>query len=280
MLTTTNRPFTCAVCGETTEFPIVTSTEKHGGLTFALCPPQELRATLPTSVQVCPHCGYASKAINRPTKVTRQWLSSSDYASLADVTGSDSEAPLPASARNTYMSAKCYLFDGDKIGTINSLLSAAWICDDEGEATAGYAKRFRLLAIDLTDAMLKEMMTKGQMVLKGGQPLAIHTLIRHLDAMRRVGRFARADELCSALRKGLLAGRTDRLLLAVLDYEHSLIEAGDTDSHELQEAIESEMSMDEYLLYETSHNMKLKMDQLVADGGDDADAQGEGDDKE
>lgn len=275
MIIKVTHPYTCAVCGETTEFQIASSTDKPREFDFAMCPPPMLSPVIATWVQVCPRCGYASDPIDRPTGVTRQWLSSSDYASLEDVTDGDSEAPLPSIARKRYMAAKCHLFDGDKVGTIGNLICAAWACDDEGDAATGYAKRFRLLAIGLMDALLREVSARTRKELERDQPLTVSLLIRHLDALRRVGRFEQAANFCASLKRNLITDRYDQLLPAVLDYEQKLIDEGDAGRHDAREAVEAEMSESEYLLYETSRNMQAKIDRFVASMGADAGDQGD-----
>lgn len=264
MTTMMDQSYTCAVCGGKTEFPTIMSTNMFGSSDLDMRPPEMRRSTMFTWVQTCPHCGYASSTIDRPTSVTRQWLSSPEYDSLTDVTGLAPEAPLPMLAREFYMSSKCHLADGLKAAAIDDLVCAAWSCDDEGDAAAPFARRLRILAADLTEEVLSEMEGAEIEDDENGQPEVLRLSLRCIDLLRRAGEFDRAVIQCSAVKRLLSAGDYDRVLSFVAGYEQDLIDKGDTSCHTVQQAVTAEISIGELIIDEARRSIQKTVDQIVA----------------
>lgn len=248
MTTMANVPCKCSVCGGTTEFPMVTSTNAFGSPDLDLRPPEMRRSTMPYWVQSCPHCGYAAASIDRPTGVTRQWLSSAEYASVTDVTGDSPKSALPSLAKEFYMAAKCHIADGAMTSAVDNLICAAWDCDDVGDEAVDFARRFRILAADLTEECLPALdeAEKGEED-EHGQPASIRIRLRLVDILRRAGEFDRASARCSETKRLLSAGDYDRMLALVAAYEQDLIDKGDIACHTMQEALEAEASLSDII---------------------------------
>ena len=65
---------TCAVCGATHRYRILTSTNAFGSPDLDLRPPQMKRGTMPLWVQECPSCGYTAEDVSDPTQIPREYL--------------------------------------------------------------------------------------------------------------------------------------------------------------------------------------------------------------
>lgn len=242
-----NFPYTCSVCGGTTSFQTVISTNAFGSADLDLRPPEMQRSTMPAWVQTCPHCGFAAGQISRETSATREFLASAEYASLTDVTGDAPKATLPVLAREFYMASKCDLADGNDVAATHDLLHAAWACDDAGDAAAGYARRFRVMSADLFEEMLAEVDAEEADDDDGGQPEAIRVRLMVIDLLRRAGELDRAAARCSETKRLLSTMECDRTLALVTAYEQDLIDKGDTGGHTVQEAVEAEATLRDIL---------------------------------
>lgn len=254
MTTMANTPFQCSVCGGTTSFQTIMSTNAIGSPDLDLRPPEMQRSTMSAWVQTCPHCGYASTSIDRPTSVTKAWLSSSEYASVADVSDGTEKTPLPVLAKEFYMSSKCYLADGSLDDAVTDLICAAWACDDAGEDAAEYARKFRLLAADAMEKMLEAMEAAGEQASReiaetvageadDDQPAIISTRLRLVDVLRRAGELDRAAAQCSQVKRELSAGDYDHIMAVIAAYDQDLIDKGDTSCHTVMDAVEAEASL-------------------------------------
>lgn len=251
MTTMANQSYACSVCGGATSFPTVMSTNAQGSVDLDLRPPEMQRSTMSTWVQTCPFCGFAAPAIDRPTGVTRAWLSFPEYAGLTEVTGDAPKASLPPLAREFFLAHKCHLADGMIDQAIDNLICGAWDCDDAGEGAAGFARNFRLLAADLMEQMLEELGKPGE----GESPedeqkrqqVVLGIRLRSTDLLRRARDFDRAAAQCSAAKRLLGAADYDRTLMLVAAYEQHLIDAGDTACHTVREAIEAEATLKDIL---------------------------------
>lgn len=254
MPTVCDLPYTCAVCGRKTKFPTIMDIAIVGNEDDLDFRPSGIRGTIiSTWVQTCPHCGYASDTIERPTSVTEEWLASAEYASLADVTDGIEEASLPALAKEFLMSSKCYLADGSLVAASANLLYAAWVCDDEG-ATA-FARRFRILAANLLGQEIDAIEEAGE---QGGtqamaevaecdadevQSVLIALRLRLVDYLRRAGELDRATEALSQAERALATDSDIHLYTVIAAYERDLIDEGDTGCHMLDEAVDAHWDM-------------------------------------
>ena len=242
---TQNYPYTCSVCGVTTELHVIISMSMSGSADLDLRPPEPYRSTMPYWVQTCPHCGFAAGEISRDTSVTREWLASEEYASLADVIGDAPRSVLPALAREFYLASKCDLADGNDVDAGYSLMHAAWACDDAGDVAASFASRLRIMSAELFEGMLADVdAEEGD---NDKKTLSIRFRLMDIDLLRRAGELDRAAERCSETKRLLSTMECDRTLALVTAYEQDLIDKSDTDIHTVQEAVEAETTLKDIL---------------------------------
>jgi len=131
----------CAVCGSTRSFIVIGSTNAFGHQDLDGRPPEMARSTMFAWVQRCPVCGYCAHTIDEETEITEDWLESEAYQTCE---GNDIRSGL---ARAFYNAAMVLLHDGHIEKAANTLICAAWACDDEDDRET--AKTCRLKAEEL-----------------------------------------------------------------------------------------------------------------------------------
>ncbi len=188
---------TCAVCGKTRRYIVLTSTSAFGSPDLDLRPPELERSTMGLWVHECPDCGYIGRKVSDRTTVTEEYLQTPEYRSC------DGIAFGEALAARFYKLCMLDLRDGNTIGAFRSLLRAAWVCDD-GEEEEN-ARKCRLLSLPLVSKLI-------------GDDREDRDTLRLVkaDVMRRAGLFSQLKEQYASVRFG------EELLDQILAFELSL----------------------------------------------------------
>ena len=79
----------CSVCGETTEQPVLMSTNSWGYPDLDLRPPEMQRSTMHVWIQECPHCGYSFPKV------------------ISNMTGKSPKCPRCKDTGHVHMRSKC-----------------------------------------------------------------------------------------------------------------------------------------------------------------------------
>ncbi len=165
----------CAVCGKESEYPVIASTNAFGACDLDLRPPEMRRSTMHTWVQECTWCGYVSEDITKlpagvnDAKVISDTLCTYDYIATE---GKRFSSDLAIRFYRHYMLKK----QQQSIrGAFNSLVYAAWACDDaKDKANAVYCRE---LALEYLDILIAEN--------QGDKNL----IVQKADLLRRSGHF-------------------------------------------------------------------------------------------
>ena len=221
MTTFLKKNLTCSICGNSSTFDVLTSTNCFGSPDLDLRPAEMERSTINMKIQRCPKCGYCSKDISKSKEGAKHIMNTNRYKAIFE------DENYPELARN-YLCASIIDEDiGDvKVATWMAM-NAAWACDDA--ETRGQASDCRLRALEL----LQVMENKGVGI---GSKAATYILMA--DLMRRAGISQHLDEIIEKAIKS----QPNEVELKVINYESELISRGDTGVHRIVEAIEFKKS--------------------------------------
>jgi len=215
------RQIACGVCGEESPHLVLVSTSQMGYCDLDLRPAELMRSTMPLWVQRCPKCGYCAPDISLADEIAKRVVESDAYQEQLN-------NPLYPELANSFLCAAMVLenYDGGLAVAGWNALHAAWVCDDEENEMAASC---RLKAVDLFEKALSQGETFYE-----DQPGTREALLT--DLLRRAGEFERAKVICE---QGL-ASNPDELISRVLNYQLKLLEAGDTEAHNVFEVAEQE----------------------------------------
>lgn len=191
MSTMSDFPRTCAVCGATHQYRILTSTNTFGSPDLGLRPPQMKRGTMPLWVQECPDCGYAANDVSDFTRVPREYLQSEAYRNYG---GLRFQNPL---AGRFYRQHLILLGDKRRKAASRAILHAAWACDDADDTEN--AVRCRDIAAELMEMYILPLYQEEEYVLL------------YADILRRAGHF---DKLIDKFSNTWLDNELHRKILA------------------------------------------------------------------
>lgn len=192
----------CGLCGHEFETRTLMSTNAFGSPDLDLRPPQMKRATMSMWIDKCPNCGYAHAEIEKNGKQHKAFIKSKNYK-LCE--GKKLESGL---ARDYYRYALVLLRENDKQHAYDAFLHAAWALDDANDkegASICRNKAIALFNVDLCD-----------------NP---NLQLRHIDLLRRVGKFSKAINLIDSL------DFEDDLMNKVANFQKKLSEIKDTDCY-------------------------------------------------
>ena len=194
----------CSVCGETSSFSVLGSSNSMGSPDLDLRPAPMYRFTMEMWIHECPECGYVAGDLSEKTKISREWLETEEYRNCDGIRFKYDLAEL------FYKRYMIYMQEGQKRGAFNSIHHAAWACDDCGDAEN--AKHCRRLAVRLVDDFIDQEPRERRDTLK---------LIK-LDLMRRAELFEQAHKEYSGTEF------EDELLRKILAFELQKIRKEDT----------------------------------------------------
>jgi pentatricopeptide repeat protein len=216
--TSVDQDMTCAICGETNEFPVMASTSSSGYSDLDTRPAPVQRYSMWLWIRRCPNCGYCSSDIESAPDVdaVKEIIESDDYVAQLN------NENYPELA-NTFL---CSSFINEELadyqGAAGSALYAAWVCDDE-EGFGNQAVECRLKAIGLFEQTIEN---DSENIV----PETVNCIL--IDLLRRVGEFDRARELCNQM---LEDGVSEKIIEGILKYQLGLIDAEDTGAHSMGE---------------------------------------------
>lgn len=218
MTTLVQENHTCLVCGETSEFVEIGSTNQVGAYDLDSRPPEMLRSTIPYWIQRCPHCGYCAPQVWVGPESAGEIIQSDAYL------GQLSDRFYPALADHFLCWAMIQEACGELVEAGWACVNAAWACDDEG-ATIG-ASLCRLKAVGLLKQARKNHVHLFE------QPGADDALLA--DLYRRSGEFEKA---VTAVQVGVLK-RPVETIRQMLYYQVALVMKRDIACHTIEEAVQ------------------------------------------
>ena len=124
MTTFFTEPKTCAVCGVDFDVTVLGSSTQLAPPDLDLRPGEMVRSTIDHWVQECPSCGYCMADVSVAQPHAAALVRSTDYQTLRK--GSDYNPLASRFLRcGTILEASA-----DYVAAFNSVLRAAWACDD------------------------------------------------------------------------------------------------------------------------------------------------------
>ncbi len=208
---------TCCLCGTENDCSVLGSTNSMGSPDLDLRPAPMERQTMHAWFQECKSCHYVSVDLAAESDNARTIVDSQDYQSLL------ANSDQPEVARRFALCSLLNAHDREIAGT--ALLRAAWVCDDE--AKAELAKSYRSQSADT----LKQL----QPFEDSEEQATIGTML--VDVLRRAERFEESIKLARQLLKFKAIKRSD-VMMAVVKYQLSLCESGDSTCQLVQDAVE------------------------------------------
>ena len=210
---------TCAICDHKQIMSLIGSTNSFGYTDLDMRPPEMQRSTIDTWVQRCDSCGYCANSLDVENPMARSVIESQLYQNTL------SNPNYPQLANEFKCKAIIDQANGKYADAAWSSLFAAWACDDEGHSAQAIQCRKEAIQI------LERAQQENQLMMER----EIDQTLLLVDLLRRSGQLKQAEQLIASARKGPLG---EDYLLQILDYQQTLIKAGDTASHTIGEAIE------------------------------------------
>jgi Uncharacterized protein conserved in bacteria (DUF2225) len=222
MTTYAQASVTCGACRRVFTHQELMSTNSFGSPDLDTRPAEMQRSTMHAWIQRCPSCGYCAPDAEMFAPSLRAVLESADYQDQL----ADSRYPTLAT---TFMCAALLALAQEKHAEAGwSYLRAAWVLDDAREI--GLAALCRGKAADVFLALLRQSQTFVS------QPGASEAVL--IDCLRRAQRGAEALPLIEQAL-GQPHEELQDVIVKVLRLQRQLIQQGDTDVHQIAEALES-----------------------------------------
>ena len=218
MTTILPEPKKCALCGKTSEYMLISSTNTFGSPDLDTRPPEMQRSTIQWWVQTCPSCGYCSPDISEAHGGASETVRTPAYQTQLN----DKRYPRLANAFLCFGLIQESAGKHVQAGWAN--IHAAWACDDAGSEIPAAESRKKALIL------LRKAKELGQAFAM--QPGAEEAIIA--DLARRSGQLELAREACD---RGLRATGLEATVEAVLRFEAALTDRGDTGRHTIAEAL-------------------------------------------
>lgn len=207
----------CGICRSKNEFIEITSTNRFGSPDLDTRPPEMMRSTIHTWVQRCPDCGYCASDLSKLRPGAKTVVSDVEYINQLN------NKAYPELANSFLCEAMIDHQAGDYARATWDLIHAAWASDDAKRSDE--ARTCRIKAMD----MLAKAENYGQQVIdQNGASTALL-----VDLLRRSGQSDEARRVIEENRVGI----TDDILLRILDFQSTLIKAGDLSCHTISEAL-------------------------------------------
>lgn len=202
---------TCAVCGQTSQQPVISSTSTWGYPDLDLRPAEMQRSSMFAWLHECPHCGYVAHNLENELEVSTNLLKTDAYLTCE---GNDFKSDLSRRFYKHYMISKA---ENDHGSEFLSLLHCAWTCDDNDDELAYEIRKLALQSIDKIDAESDEE-NNNLMLMK-------------VDLLRRTGQF---DKVINDFKDVTLE---DKLLNDIITFQIELAMNKDSECHTVDDAL-------------------------------------------
>ncbi|WP_155829735.1 hypothetical protein [Butyrivibrio sp. AC2005] len=169
----------CAICGTTSEFDVLSSSNTcDGGPDLDTRPAEMYRSTMHLWLQECPKCKYVSGNISDRHNISREWLNSNSYRWC------DGHFFMSSLAKRFYRHYLIAMESKDYKEAFYAILHCAWVCDDKKDIRN--AIRCRKLALPLVTDMIEDDYYSDNY---SSQSNDASLILLKADIMRRAKRF-------------------------------------------------------------------------------------------
>lgn len=203
---------TCAVCGETSLQPVISSTSTWGYPDLDLRPAEMQRSSMFAWLVECPHCGYVAAKLENKSEMPEDLLKTDAYLTCD---GNDFKSDLSKRFYKRYLISKA---GKDYRSEFFSLLHCAWACDDNDDELAVEIRKLTLQSIDKIEAESDD--EKNTL-----------TLIK-ADLLRRTLQF---DRVIREFKNIILEDKVEN---DIITFQIELALKKDSDCHTVEEAVE------------------------------------------
>ncbi len=204
MTTLATHVFSCGLCGESSEYTVLLSTNAFGSPDLDLRPPEMQRSTMHTWLQLCPHCGYCAPDISTAPADALAYRAQEYLAAL-------NREDYPDLARR-FLAYAHAAGASDPASAGHAFLHAAWVCDDAGRRHQSAECR----------KWAAECFRRCKPFSHSDEGLGTGAVL--VDVLRRCGQFEEASAECAALVA--VPGATG-VLRDVLQFQQGLIAKAD-----------------------------------------------------
>jgi hypothetical protein len=225
MTTMDNIKVNCCVCDTESIHISVGSTNAFGYPDLDSRPSEMERSTIYYLIQRCPSCGYCASDLSACLDNSEALVKSKIYQDILDTPS------IPKGAASYLASSYIYEQLREYSESAWMAINASWICDDENDAHA--AKKCRERAIEMIE-IGQAMLLFQHLSEQTGASEAIT-----IDLMRRVSRFQDARNLAEQTKEKEI----DDVILKIINYEETLIDNQDIDSHTIDESLKTKGSI-------------------------------------
>lgn len=136
----------CSVCGETSMYPVLMSTNCWGYPDLDFRPAEMQRSTMNTWLDECPHCGYVARNIEHELNISPEILKTDEYLTCE---GKDFKNNLSKRFYRSYLISKAR---NDYVSAFYMLLYCAWKCDDSQDELAVEIRKLAVAMLENIDA--------------------------------------------------------------------------------------------------------------------------------
>jgi len=208
----------CYCCGKTSQQTVLMSTNSFGAPDLDQRPSGMARSTIGSWLQECPFCGYVAGSIDRGNAKARAFLDTAEFCAAS------LEPLADPAARRFLVRAAQDAYEGDRRAAFRHTLLAAWVADDNRQASQATAFRLRA-AGHLGDGPIR----------------SIDVRLELLDVLRRASSWERA----AALADELTAEGLEHPFTAIVAFHRRKIAAKDSGRYTIEQALRRERGNDE-----------------------------------
>ena len=148
----------CSVCGETSMYPVLMSTNCWGYPDLDFRPAEMQRSTMNTWLDECPHCGYVARNIEHELNISPEILKTDEYLTCE---GKDFKNNLSKRFYRSYLISKAR---NDYVSAFYMLLYCAWKCDDSQDGLAVEIRKQAVALFEKIDASNDDEKNRLQLI--------------------------------------------------------------------------------------------------------------------
>lgn len=202
---------TCAVCGQTSLQPVISSTSTLNYPDLDLRPAEMQRSSMFAWLAECPHCGYVATKLENELEAPADILKTDAYLTCE---GNDFKSDLTKKFYRRHLISKA---ERDYGSEFLSLLHCAWICDDNDDELAIEVRKMALNSIDKIDTESVEEKNNLQLI--------------KADLLRRSQQF---DKVINEFEDFILE---DKVQNDIIIFQIELAMNRDSDCHTVEEVL-------------------------------------------